>query len=352
MRPLVFPAALTCALALVFNDGADAQQAPARQITMVVPYAAGGPLDVIGRILAERMQVTLGQTIIIENVAGAGGNIGTGRVVRAAPDGYTIGLGNWGSHVANGALYDLPYDVLKDFAPVSLLASEPDLIISKKAVPASNLQEFLAWLKANSDKVSGGTSGVGGPSHIAALLLQKETGVRFPLVSYRGAGPALQDLLAGQIDMMVTGPSIVLPHLREGTVKAYAVTSKSRFAAAPDIPTVDEAGLPGLYISVWHGLWVPKGTPNPVIAKLGGAVREALAFPSVRQRLTDQPSKSLPLISKDRTRSQSSIRPRSRSGGRFVGENPKHLARQLRHKAGTIFADNCVPLFVTAAERS
>ena len=286
MRPLVFPAALTCALTLVFSHGAHAQQAPPRQITMVVPYAAGGPLDVIGRILAERMQVTLSHTIIIENVAGAGGNIGTGRVARAAPDGFTIGLGNWGSHVANGAMYDLPYDLLRDFAPISLLASEPDLIISKKAVPASNLQEFIAWLKSNADKVSGGTSGVGGPSHIAAILMQKEAGVRFPLVSYRGAGPALQDLVAGQIDMMVTGPSIVLPHLREGNIKAYAVTSKNCFAATPDIPTVDEAGLPGLYISVWHGLWAPKGTPNEVIAKLDAAVRDALANSSVRQRLT------------------------------------------------------------------
>ena len=238
MRLPIIAIALSCCLTIAAPGNLLAQSMDtSRPITMLVPYAVGGPLDVIGRIVGERMQATLGQTILIENVSGAGGGIGTGRVARAIPDGSMIGLGNWGSHVANGVLYSLPYDLLNDFSPVSLLASEPDLIVVRKSLPANNLQEFIAWLKANSATATGGTSGVGGPSHIAAVLLQKVTGTTFPLVSYRGAGPALQDLVAGQIDMMVTGPSIVLPHLRDGTLKAFAVTSRGRFAATPDVPT-------------------------------------------------------------------------------------------------------------------
>jgi tripartite-type tricarboxylate transporter receptor subunit TctC len=275
------------AFAVVFATGgtAAAQVYPSRPITMVVPYAAGGPTDTIGRILADGMRQPLGQMVVIENVSGAGGSIGVGRVVRASPDGYMIGLGNWGSHVANGALYSLPYDLLSDFEPVSLLPSEPNVVVAQKTIAASDLREFIAWLKANPDKASAGTSGVGGPSHVAAILFQKETGTRFQLVPYRGASPAIKDLLAGQLDMMITGPSIILPHVRSGAVKAYAVTASTRLAAAPDIPTADEAGLPGFHVAVWHGLWAPKGTPNDAIAKLKGAVHDALADPAVRQRL-------------------------------------------------------------------
>ena len=215
-------------------NAAFAQSYPSRPITLVVPYAAGGPADAIARIVAERMRLPLGQPLIIENVTGAGGSLGTGRVARAAGDGYTIMIGNWSTHVANGVLYSLPYDLQKDFEPISLLATELDLIVARKELPANTLGEFVAWLKANAGKASAGTSGVGGPSHVAALLFQKEIGAHFPLVPYRGAGPAVQDLIAGRIDMMITGPSVVLPHLRAGTIKAYAVTSKTRLETAPE----------------------------------------------------------------------------------------------------------------------
>lgn len=258
---------------------------PARPITMIVPYAIGGPADAIARTMADRMGASLHQTVVVENVTGAGGSTGVGHVARALPDGYTIGIGNWGSNVANGALYTLPYDLLTDFEPVSMLPSEPNLILAKTSIPASNLQDLIAWLKANAAKATGGTSGVGGPSHVAGILFQQQTGVHFQLVPYRGAGPAIQDLVGGQIDTMITGPSISMALVRDGKIKAYAVTAKSRIAAAPDIPTTDEAGLPGFYIAVWHGLWVPKGTPKEIVTKLNGAVRDTLADPAVRQRL-------------------------------------------------------------------
>jgi tripartite-type tricarboxylate transporter receptor subunit TctC len=258
---------------------------PARPITMIVPYAIGGPADAIARTMADRMAASLHQPVVVENITGAGGSTGVGHVARAVPDGYTIGIGNWGSNVANGALYTLPYDLLADFEPVSMLPSEPNLILAKASISASNLQDLIAWLKANAEKATGGTSGVGGPSHVAGLLFQQQTGVHFQLVPYRGAGPAIQDLVAGQIDTMITGPSISMALVRDGKIKAYAVTAKSRIAAAPDIPTTDEAGLPGFYIAVWHGLWVPKGTPKEIVTKLNTAVRDTLADPAVRARL-------------------------------------------------------------------
>ena len=258
---------------------------PVRPITMIVPYAIGGPADAIARTMADRMGAALHQTVVVENFTGAGGSTGVGHVARAAPDGYTIGIGNWGSNVANGALYTLPYDLLTDFEPVSMLPSEPNLILAKTAIAASNLQDLIAWLKANAAKATGGTSGVGGPSHVAGILFQQQTGVHFQLVPYRGAGPAIQDLVGGQIDTMITGPSISMALVRDGKIKAYAVTAKSRIAAAPDIPTTDEAGLPGFYIAVWHGLWVPKGTPKEIVTKLNTAVRDTLADPAVRARL-------------------------------------------------------------------
>jgi tripartite-type tricarboxylate transporter receptor subunit TctC len=205
--------------------------------------------------------------------------------VRAAPDGYTISAGNWSSHVANGAIYALPFDMLKDLDPVSLLPTEAELIIARKDFPAKTLGELIAWLKQNPDKASAGTSGIGGPSYMSATFFAMRTGTRFALVPYRGAGPALLDLVAGQIDIMITGPAIVLPHVRDGAVRAYAVTAKDRIAAAPDVPTTDEAGLAGFYFSVWTGLWVPKGTPREIVVRLAVAVRDALADPTVRQRL-------------------------------------------------------------------
>lgn len=278
-------ALLTAALAAAGGPGANAQVYPSRPITMNVPYAAGGPLDVMARVVADGLGRALGQTIVVENATGAGGSIGVGRAVRAAPDGYTISAGNWSSHVATGAIYALPFDLIKDLEPVSLLPSEADLIIARKDFPANTLRELIAWLKQNPDKASAGTSGIGGPSYMSAAFFQMKTGTRFALVPYRGAGPALQDLLAGQLDIMITGPAITLPHLRDSAVKVYAVTTKDRIAAAPDIPTTDEAGLAGFYVSVWSGLWVPKGTPHDIIARLSLAVRDALANPAVRQRL-------------------------------------------------------------------
>jgi tripartite-type tricarboxylate transporter receptor subunit TctC len=255
---------------------AGAQTYPSRPITMIVPFAAGGPNDAIGRIITEPMRASLGQPIIIENVAGANGGIGVGRVARAAGDGYTLSIGSFNSHVVNGAVYALQYDVLKDFEPIALLSSSGgSLIVAKKAMPA------------NPDKASAGIPGVGSSGHVYGVLFQNITGTRFQHVPYRGAAPAMQDLVAGQIDMMIDSPVTSLPQVRAGTIKAYAVTAKSRLAAAPDIPTVDEAGLPGFYTSAWYAIWVPKGTPKNVIGKLNAALVDTLADPAVRVRLTD-----------------------------------------------------------------
>ncbi len=264
---------------------ARAQAYPSRPITMSVPYAAGGPLDVMARVVAEGLREALGQSIVVENVAGAGGSIGLVRAARAAPDGYTLSAGNWSSHLASGAIYALPIDILKDLDPVSLLPFEADLILARKTFPANSLVELIAWLKKNPDKASAGTSGIGGPSYMSAAFFQSKTDTRFALVPYRGAGPALQDLVAGQLDIMITGPAIAMPHVRDGSIKAFAVTAKDRIATAPDVPTVDEAGLPGFYFSVWSGLWVPRGTPVAIIERLTAAVRETLAAPATRKRL-------------------------------------------------------------------
>jgi tripartite-type tricarboxylate transporter receptor subunit TctC len=264
-----------------------AQTYPSRPVTLVVPFAAGGPTDTIARIMSERLHQYLGQTVIIENVTGAAGSIGVGRVAHAAHDGYTIGIGHWSTHVVNGAIYQLNYDLLNDFDPIALIATNPQLIIAKKAMPANDLKELIAWLKSNPDKATQGTAGAGSASHVAGVYFQKDTGTRFQFVPYRGAGPAMQDLVAGQIDLMIDQAANSLPQVRNGSVKAYAVTAKSRLPSAPDIPTVDEAGLPGFYIAVWHALWVPKGTSKDIIARLNAAVVEALADPNVRRRLEE-----------------------------------------------------------------
>jgi tripartite-type tricarboxylate transporter receptor subunit TctC len=264
-----------------------AQVYPSRPVTMVVPFPAGGSSDTIGRVLADGMRGRLGQSVIIENVGGASGNLGVGRVARAAPDGYTLILGSWPTHVLNAAIFTLPYDPLNDFEPVALVAAQPLFIIAKKAMPAKDLTELLAWLKANPDKATQGTAGTGGASHLAGVFFQTATGTRFQFVPYRGSAPAMQDLLAGQIDMMIDLAASATPQVRAGNVRAYAVTAKSRLAAAPDVPTVDEAGLPGYYVLSWHAVWVPKTTPKSVVAKLNAAVVEALADPAVRKRLAD-----------------------------------------------------------------
>jgi len=266
---------------------AQAQSYPSRPITMVVPFAAGGPTDTLARILGERMRQSLGQTVVIENTTGAAGSIGVGRVVRSAPDGYTVGIGHWSTHVVNGAIYPLNYDLLKDLDPVVLLPANPQLIVTKPTVPAKDLRELIAWVKQTQDKVSGGTAGVGSASHIGGIYFQQKTGASYAFVPYRGTGPAIQDLIAGQIDIMVDQSSNSLPHVQNGKLRAFAVTSAKRIASAPDIPTVDEAGLPGFYISVWHGLWVPRGTPKEAIERLTAAAQEALADPAVQKRLAE-----------------------------------------------------------------
>jgi tripartite-type tricarboxylate transporter receptor subunit TctC len=240
---------LRCAVlviaALAGAARAEAQTYPSRPISMVVPYSAGGPTDTIARIMAERMRAPLGQMVIVENVTGAAGTIGVGKVARAAPDGYTISIGHWGTHVVNGAIYTLAYDVLTDFEPVAMIATNPQIIVAKKAVPARDLQGLIAWLKANSATATQGTAGYGSGSHLSGIYFQNITGAQFQFVPYRGAGPAMQDLVAGQVDLMIDQAANSLPQVRAGTIKAYAVTDKVRLAAAPDIPTVDEAGVPG-----------------------------------------------------------------------------------------------------------
>jgi len=266
---------------------ANAQTYPTRSITMVVPFAPGGATDVIGRMMAERMKSSLGQPVIVENVTGAGGTIAVGRVARAAPDGYTLSLGHNGSHVATGATYALQYDLLNDFEPVALLSLGPFVLVAKKTMPANDLKGLIAWLKANPDKATQGHAGTGGAAHIAGLFFQRETGTRFQFVPYRGIAPAIQDLVAGQIDLAISDPVAAVPQVRTGTIKAYGVTTKTRLLSAPDIPTLHEEGLPDFDISVWHGLWLPKGAPKTITAKLNAAVIDALADPMVRARLTD-----------------------------------------------------------------
>jgi len=285
MRNVLFAAAL--AAVLQSATGAVAQTYPTRPITLVVPLGVGGSTDVIARIMGEGMRASLGQPVIVENTTGAGGTIGVGRVARAAPDGYTIGIGQWGTNVASGAIYPLQFDLVKDFEPVALIATQPFLIVAKKTMPANNLGELIAWLKANANKASQGNSGIGTPSHVGGILFQNAIGVHFTMVPYRGAGQSMQDLVAGQIDMMLDTPALSLPQMRGGAIKAYAVTAKTRLALAPDIPTTDEAGLPGFYFSFWHAFWVPRGTPKEIVATLNKAVVQTLADPAVRQKLVD-----------------------------------------------------------------
>jgi tripartite-type tricarboxylate transporter receptor subunit TctC len=272
---------------LAMPTDVQAQTYPSKPIMIVVPFPAGGSTGALARILLEPMQKTLGQSIIIENVGGAGGSIGTGRVARAAPDGYTISLSHMGTHVFNGATMNLPYDVVKDFEPVALIADTPQAIVARSTFPADDLAGMIAWLKANPDKGTSGAVGIGGPSDIAAFQFKKQTGTTFQVVPYRGGGPLLTDLVGGQIDFNFGQISTYIGAVRNKQLKALAVQSKERWWGAPEIPTVDEAGVPGLYGSYWHGIWVPKGTPKEVIARLNAAVVAALADPTVQRRFKD-----------------------------------------------------------------
>jgi tripartite-type tricarboxylate transporter receptor subunit TctC len=265
-----------------------AQVYPAHPITMIVPFPPGGAAEAVARLIAERMRDPLGQAVVIQNVASGGnGVVGVGRVARAAPDGYTIGYGTWSTYVINGAIYTLPYDVLDDFEPIALIASNPQVILSSNAVPARDLRELIAWLKANPGKATLGHIGVGSTTHIAGLFFQQLTQTRLLLVPYRGAAQGMQDLLSGRLDLFMPQATVALPQADAGTIRAYAVMGRSRLESGPEIPTVDEAGAPGLYLSAWSGLWAPKGTPKPIIRMLNAAAVEALGNASVRARLSE-----------------------------------------------------------------
>jgi tripartite-type tricarboxylate transporter receptor subunit TctC len=266
---------------------ANAQAYPSRPITMIVPYAAGGPTDTIGRTVAERMRAELGQPIVLENIAGAAGSIGLGRVARAAPDGYTISVGNWSAHVVNGAIYNLPYDLRADFAPIALLAQAPQLVLASKKLPADDLAGLIAWMKANPGKATIGTAGVGSPPHVAAVFFLSLSGTTAQMVSYRGGGPAAQDLVAGQIDLVFGDPTSAVPQVRAGTIKALAIAAGERLPALPDVPSANQAGLPGFHVATWNALFAPKATPPDIIERLNAAAVTALADPAVLTRLAN-----------------------------------------------------------------
>jgi tripartite-type tricarboxylate transporter receptor subunit TctC len=277
---------ILAALAMLpFSGAALAENFPSHPITIVVPFSAGGPSDAMARILAERMKVTLGETLLVENVTGAGGSIGVGRAVRSPPDGYTISFGHLGTHVANGAIYKLGYDLVTDLEPVALLPSNPMIVVSKNAIPAKSLKELLEWLKAKPAPATAGTAGAGSGSHIAGLYFENVSGVKLQYVPYRGTAPAMNDLVAGQIDLIIDQTSNSIGQVRAGNIRAYAISADKRIESAPDIPTADEAGLPGFQMTLWSGLWVPKGTPKEIVDKLNASVVDALNDPAVRKQL-------------------------------------------------------------------
>jgi tripartite-type tricarboxylate transporter receptor subunit TctC len=274
--------------ALAGAERAAAQTYPERPVTFIVPYGAGGPLDTVARIVTERMRVPLRQSTVIENVSGASGTVGVGRAVRAAPDGYTVCVGNWPTHVVNGAMFNLPYDLVEDFEPVALLTSNPYILLVRKNLPAKDVRELIAHLQGSPGGVTLGTAGPGSGQHISGLYFQNITGTTLRFVPYRaGAIDILKDLVGGHIDLTFEQAISALPSIRGGIVNAYAVASDTRLAAALNIPTLDEAGAPGIHISAWSGLFVPKGTPKEVIATLTKAAMETLADPALVKRLED-----------------------------------------------------------------
>ena len=279
--------AVALAMALVSVAGASAETYPSHPITIIVPFPAGGPTDTLARIIGESMKDTLGQPIIIESVTGAGATIGVGRAVQAEPDGYTLSIGNWTSHVGAPVLYPVTWNVLTDFEPIARLSVSTMMMVGKESLPAKNVNELIAWLKANPDKASAGSVGSGSAAHICGLHFEQQTSTKFQFVFYRGGAPAMQDLLGGQIDIMCAEASQTLMQVRAGKIKAFAVMSKTRWSPLPDVPTMDEVGVSGMEISFWHGLWAPKGTPKEVIARLNDAVVKAFDDPTVRKQITD-----------------------------------------------------------------
>ena len=281
MRRLIVAMALTAFAGIVCGH---AQTYPSRQITLVVPFPPGGSTDVAARIMAERMRAPLGQPVIVENIGGAGGSIGVGRVARAAPDGYTIDIGQWDTHVGS-IIYKLDYDLQKDFEPIGLVSNNPQLMVAKKDLPADNLKDLVAWMKANPGKINFVNQNAA--ANVTGVLFEKLTGQKVQFIPYRGAGPAMTDLVSGQVDLLVVQGAVALPQIRGGKIKAIANLSPQRSASMPDIPTSDETGVKGLYMSGWFGFWAPKGTPKDIIAKLNAAMAEALADPAVKARFTE-----------------------------------------------------------------
>jgi tripartite-type tricarboxylate transporter receptor subunit TctC len=286
MRPLL-TAAAAAILGILWFGVAAAQNYPARTITMIVPFPAGGATDTLARFLAERMRGTLGQAIVIENIGGAAGSIGVTRAVRSAPDGYTLSIGTSTTHMLTGGLYALPFDLLKDLEPIIQIGSEPLLIVGKNSLPPKDLKGLIGYLQANPDAATVGIAGVGATGHLTGISFQKQTGTRFQFVPYRGNAPAMQDLLAGQIDLMIEPSSNFQSLVRASSIKPYAVTGGARLSWARDIPTADEAGLPGFFASLWYGLWVPKDTPGDIIARLNAAMVQILADPMVQKRFDE-----------------------------------------------------------------
>jgi tripartite-type tricarboxylate transporter receptor subunit TctC len=280
---------------LAWANMAAAQNYPTRAMTMIVPFPAGGATDTLARFLAEKMRAVLGQPVIIENVAGAAGSLGVGRAVRSAADGYTLSIGTSTTHMLTGGLYALQFDLLKDLEPVIQIGSEPLLIVGRKSLPADDLKGLIAYLKANPDKASVGIAGVGATGHLTGISFQKETGTRFQFVPYRGNAPGMQDLLAEQIDFMIEPSSNFKSLVGAGSVKPYAITGRTRLPSSPDIPTADEAGLPGFFASLWYGLWVPKNTPKDIVAKLNATMVQVLADPAVQKRLDELGIRITPL---------------------------------------------------------
>ena len=285
MKKLVVAAALAAGLASVTCiAGAQAQSYPNRQITLIVPFPPGGSTDVAARIIAERMRAPLGQSVIVENVSGAGGSIAVGRVARAAPDGYTIDIGQWDTHVGS-IIYKLDYDLQKDFEPIGLISNNPQLMVAKKDLPADNLKDLVAWMKANPGKINFVNQNAA--ANVSGVLFENLTGQKVQFIPYRGAGPAMTDLVSGTVDLLVVQGAVALPQIRGGRIKAIANLSPQRSASMPDIPTADETGVPGLYMSGWFGFYAPKGTPKPIIDRLNAAMVEALADPNVKARFSE-----------------------------------------------------------------